>query len=160
MGYGFPAAIGAQLGKPNDLVVAVVGDGGFQMTMSELATAAIHKLPMKIIIINNSYLGMVRQWQELFFDNRESGVDMEGNPDFIKIGEAFGIKGFYLRRAGDVVKVLKKALDYNDGPCIVDAQVVKADNVFPMIPAGAAVSEMLIDEPPKSRKMQKPVGST
>ena len=160
MGYGFPAAIGAQLGKPDDLVVAVVGDGGFQMTMSELATAAIHKLPMKIIIINNSYLGMVRQWQELFFDNRESGVDMEGNPDFVKIGEAFGIKGFYLRRAGDVVKVLKKALDYNDGPCIVDAQVVKADNVFPMIPAGAAVSDMLIDEPPKSQKMQKPVGST
>ena len=160
MGYGFPAAIGAQLGKPNDLVVAVVGDGGFQMTMSELATAAIHKLPMKIIIINNSYLGMVRQWQELFFDNRESGVDMEGNPDFVKIGEAFGIKGFHLRRAGDVEKVLKKALDYNDGPCIVDAQVVKADNVFPMIPAGAAVSDMLIDEPPKSQKMQKPVGST
>ena len=160
MGYGFPAAIGAQLGKPDDLVLAVVGDGGFQMTMSELATAAIHKLPIKIIIINNSYLGMVRQWQQLFFDNRESGVDMEGNPDFVKIGEAFGIKGFYLRRAGDVEKVLKKALDYNDGPCIVDAQVVKADNVFPMIPAGAAVSDMLIDEPPKSQKMQKPVGST
>jgi len=160
MGYGFPAAIGAQLGKPDDLVVAVVGDGGFQMTMSELATAAIHKLPIKIIIINNSYLGMVRQWQQLFFDNRESGVDMEGNPDFVKIGEAFGIKGFHLRRAGDVVKVLKKALDYNDGPCVVEAQVVKADNVFPMIPAGAAVADMLIDEPPKSQKMQKPVGST
>ena len=160
MGYGFPAAIGAQLGKPDDLVVAVVGDGGFQMTMSELATAAIHKLPIKIIIINNSYLGMVRQWQQLFFENRESGVDMEGNPDFVKIGEAFGIKGFHLRRAGDVVKVLKKALDYNDGPCIVEAQVVKADNVFPMIPAGAAVADMLIDEPPKSQKMQKPVGST
>ncbi len=160
MGYGFPAAIGAQLGKPDDLVVAVVGDGGFQMTMSELATAAIHKLPIKIIIINNSYLGMVRQWQQLFFDNRESGVDMEGNPDFVKIGEAFGIKGFRLRRAGDVVKVLNKALDYNDGPCIVEAQVVKADNVFPMIPAGAAVADMLIDEPPKSQKMQKPVGST
>jgi len=160
MGYGFPAAIGAQLGKPDDLVVAVVGDGGFQMTMCELATAAIHKLPIKIIIINNSYLGMVRQWQQLFFDNRESGVDMEGNPDFVKIGEAFGIKGFHLRRAGDVVKVLKKALDYNDGPCIVEAQVVKADNVFPMIPAGAAVADMLIDEPPKSQKMQKPVGST
>ncbi len=160
MGYGFPAAIGAQLGKPDDLVVAVVGDGGFQMTMSELATAAINKLPIKILIINNSYLGMVRQWQELFFDNRESGVDMEGNPDFVRIGEAFGIKGFHLRRAGDVEKVLKKALDYNDGPCIVDAQVVKADNVFPMIPAGAAVSDMLINEPPKSQKMKKPVGST
>ena len=160
MGYGFPASIGAQLGNPEDLVVAVVGDGGFQMTMSELATAAIHKLPIKILIINNRYLGMVRQWQQLFFDNRESGVDMEGNPDFVKVGEAFGVKGFHLRRAGDVTKVLKKALAYNDGPCIVEAEVVKADNVFPMIPAGAAVSDMLIDEPPKTKKLKKPVGST
>ena len=160
MGYGFPAAIGAQLGKPDDVVVAVVGDGGFQMTMSELATAAINKLPIKILIINNRYLGMVRQWQQLFFDNRESGVNMEGNPDFVKIGEAYGIKGFHLRRAGDVTKVLKKALAYNDGPCIIEAEVVKADNVFPMIPAGAAVSEMLIDEPPAGKKLKKPVGST
>ena len=160
MGYGFPASIGAQLGNPEDLVVAVVGDGGFQMTMSELATAAIHKLPIKILIINNRYLGMVRQWQQLFFDNRESGVDMEGNPDFVKVGEAFGVKGFHLRRAGDVTKVLKKALAYDDGPCIVEAEVVKADNVFPMIPAGAAVSDMLIDEPPKTKKLKKPVGST
>ena len=160
MGYGFPAAIGAQLGNPEDLVVAIVGDGGFQMTMSELATAAIHKLPIKILIINNRYLGMVRQWQQLFFDNRESGVDMEGNPDFVKVGEAFGVKGFHLRRAGDVTKVLKKALAYNEGPCIVEAEVVKADNVFPMIPAGAAVSDMLIDEPPKTKKLKKPVGST
>ena len=160
MGYGFPASIGAQLGNPEDLVVAVVGDGGFQMTMSELATAAIHKLPIKILIINNRYLGMVRQWQQLFFDNRESGVDMEGNPDFVKVGEAFGVKGFHLRRAGDVTKVLKKALAYHDGPCIVEAEVVKADNVFPMIPAGAAVSDMLIDEPPKTKKLKKPVGST
>ena len=160
MGYGFPAAIGAQLGKPKELVVAVVGDGGFQMTMSELATAAIHKLPIKILIINNRYLGMVRQWQQLFFDNRESGVNMEGNPNFVKIGEAYGIKGFHLRRAGDVTKVLNKALAYNDGPCIIEAEVAKADNVFPMIPAGAAVSEMLIDEPPATRKLKKPVGST
>jgi len=160
MGYGFPAAIGAQLGNPEDLVVAIVGDGGFQMTMSELATAAIHKLPIKILIINNRYLGMVRQWQQLFFENRESGVDMEGNPDFVKVGEAFGVKGFHLRRAGDVTKVLKKALAYNEGPCIVEAEVVKADNVFPMIPAGAAVSDMLIDEPPKTKKLKKPVGST
>ena len=160
MGYGFPASIGAQLGNPEDLVVAIVGDGGFQMTMSELATAAIHKLPIKILIINNRYLGMVRQWQQLFFDNRESGVDMEGNPDFVKVGEAFGVKGFHLRRAGDVTKVLKKALAYNEGPCIVEAEVVKADNVFPMIPAGAAVSDMLIDEPPKTKKLKKPVGST
>ncbi|MBT3213549.1 MAG: biosynthetic-type acetolactate synthase large subunit [Deltaproteobacteria bacterium] len=160
MGYGFPAAIGAQLGNAKEVVVAIVGDGGFQMTMSELATAAIHKLPIKILIINNRYLGMVRQWQQLFFDNRESGVNMEGNPDFVKIGEAYGIKGFHLRRAGDVTKVLKKALAYNDGPCIIEAEVAKADNVFPMIPAGAAVSEMLIDEPPAGKKLKKPVGST
>jgi len=160
MGYGFPAAIGAQLGNAKEVVVAIVGDGGFQMTMSELATAAIHKLPIKILIINNRYLGMVRQWQQLFFDNRESGVNMEGNPDFVKIGEAYGIKGFHLRRAGDVTKVLKKALAYNDGPCIIEAEVAKADNVFPMIPAGAAVSEMLIDEPPATMKLKKPVGST
>ena len=160
MGYGLPSAIGAQLGCPDELVVAVVGDGGFQMTMPELATAAIHKLPIKILIINNRYLGMVRQWQELFFDNRESGVDMMGNPDFVKIGEAYGIKGFRLRRTGDITKVLKKALDYNDGPCIIEAEVVKGDNVFPMIPAGAAVADMIIEEPPSGKKLEKPVGST
>ena len=130
MGYGLPSAIGAQLGCPDELVVAVVGDGGFQMTMPELATAAIHKLPIKILIINNRYLGMVRQWQQLFFDNRESGVDMMGNPDFVKIGEAYGIKGFHLRRTGDITKVLQKALNYNEGPCIIEAEVVKSDNVF------------------------------
>ena len=160
MGYGLPSAIGAQLGCPDELVVAVVGDGGFQMTMPELATAAIHKLPIKILIINNRYLGMVRQWQQLFFDNRESGVDMMGNPDFVKIGEAYGIKGFHLRRTGDITKVLEKALDYNEGPCIIEAEVVKSDNVFPMIPAGAAVAEMIIDEPPSDKKLEKPVGST
>ena len=160
MGYGLPSAIGAQLGCPDELVVAVVGDGGFQMTMPELATAAIQKLPIKILIINNRYLGMVRQWQQLFFDNRESGVDMMGNPDFVKIGEAYGIKGFHLRRTGDITKVLQKALDYNDGPCIIEAEVVKSDNVFPMIPAGAAVAEMIIDEPPSDKKLEKPVGST
>ena len=160
MGYGLPSAIGAQLGCPDELVVAVVGDGGFQMTMPELATAAIHKLPIKILIINNRYLGMVRQWQQLFFDNRESGVDMMGNPDFVKIGEAYGIKGFRLRRTGDITKVLKRALDYNDGPCIIEAEVVKGDNVFPMIPAGAAVADMIIEEPPSEKKLEKPVGST
>ena len=79
MGFGFPAAIGAQLARPEDTVIAVVGDGGYQMTLCELATVALHKLPVKILVLNNHYLGMVRQWQELFFDNRESGVDLEGN---------------------------------------------------------------------------------
>ncbi len=158
MGFGFPAAIGAQLGCPNDIVCSISGDGGFQMTLFELATAAILKLPLKIIILNNSYLGMVRQWQELFFDNRESGVDLLGNPDFVKLGEAYGIKGWHIRRPADVGRILQQALDYNDGPCIIEAECIKHENVFPMIPAGAALEDMLT-EPPK-HKMEKPVGST
>jgi acetolactate synthase-1/2/3 large subunit len=158
MGFGFPAAIGAQLGCPNDIVVSISGDGGFQMTLFELATAAILKLPIKIIVLNNHYLGMVRQWQELFFDNRESGVDLIGNPDFVKLAEAYGIKGFHIRRPADVERVLQQALDYNEGPCLIEAECIKTENVFPMIPAGAALEDMLI-EPPK-HKMEKPVGST
>jgi len=158
MGFGFPSAIGAQFGRPNDIVVAVCGDGGFQMTLCELATAAIHKLPIKILVLNNHYLGMVRQWQELFFEDRKSGVDLVGNPDFVKLAEAYGIKGFNIKRPTDVRKILQQALDYNEGPCLINAEVVKTDNVFPMIPAGAALEDMLT-EPPKY-KMEKPVGST
>jgi acetolactate synthase I/II/III large subunit len=158
MGFGMPSAIGAQFGRPDALVVAVVGDGGFQMTMSELATAAVHKLPIKVLIINNKYLGMVRQWQDLFFDNRLSGVDLEGNPDFVKLAEAYGMKGFRIKRNADVSKTLEKALAYNDGPCIIEAEVEKTDNVFPMIPAGLALSEMVLEAPKK--KMAKPTGST
>jgi acetolactate synthase I/II/III large subunit len=158
MGYGFPAAIGAQFGRSQDQVWAIVGDGGFQMTLSELATASIHKLPVKVLIINNSYLGMVRQWQELFFENRLSGVDLQGNPDFVKLAEAYGAKGFRIRRIGDIKRVLNQAIHYNDGPCIVDAVVEKEGNVFPMIPAGAAIRDMLIEAP--KYKMAKPEGST
>ena len=158
MGFGFPAAIGAQLARPKDIVIAVVGDGGYQMTLCELATVALHKLPVKILVLNNHYLGMVRQWQELFFDNRESGVDLEGNPDFVKLAEAYGIKGFNIKRPADVGKILEKAISYNDGPCVINAECVKTENVFPMIPAGAALEDMLT-EPPK-QKMAKPVGST
>src|ERR1700727_1759141 len=93
MGFGFPSAIGAQFALPQEQVIAIVGDGGFQMTLSELATAAIHKLPIKIFILNNHYLGMVRQWQELFYDNHTSGVDLEGNPDFVMLAQSYGIKG-------------------------------------------------------------------
>ena len=157
MGFGLPAAIGAQFGRPDETVVAIVGDGGFQMTLSELATAALHKLPVKVIILDNKYLGMVRQWQTMFYDNRLSGVDLEGNPDFVRLASAYGIEGFRLRRTADIDKVLTKALKH-DGPAVVHAEVEKEDNVFPMIPAGAAISEMLI-EPPK-HKMAKPTGST
>ncbi|HXU81535.1 MAG TPA: biosynthetic-type acetolactate synthase large subunit [Polyangia bacterium] len=158
MGYGFPAAIGAQFALPDKKVWTVVGDGGFQMTMAELSTAMIHKLPVKILVINNHYLGMIRQWQELFYDNRLSGADLEGNPDFVKLAQAYGAKGFRIRRAADVDKILKQAMDWNEGPCIVDAEVVKEDNVFPMIPAGAALRDMIIERP--KEKLEKPTGST
>ena len=158
MGFGFPAAIGAQFARPEAEVWAVVGDGGFQMTICELATAAVHRLAVKVLVINNNYLGMVRQWQEAFFDNRLSGVDLEGNPDFVKLAEAYGVKGLRIRRPADIDRRLKEARDYNEGPCVVVAEVVKEGNVFPWIPAGAAITDMLI-EPPK-RKLEKPSGST
>ncbi|HXH28533.1 MAG TPA: biosynthetic-type acetolactate synthase large subunit [Candidatus Polarisedimenticolia bacterium] len=158
MGFGWPSAIGAQLGNPGKKVWAVVGDGGFQMTCSELATAKNLKAPAKCLIINNNYLGMIRQWQELFYDNRLSGADLVGNPDFVKLAEAYGVKGFRIRRAADVDRILRRAHDYDEGPCVVVAEVVKEDNVFPMIPAGAAVRDMIID-PPRHR-LAKPTGST
>jgi acetolactate synthase-1/2/3 large subunit len=161
MGYGLPAAIGASLGNPDKDVWAIVGDGGVQMTMCELATAAINKVPIKVIIMNNRYLGMVRQWQTMFYDDRKSGVDLEGNPDFAKLAETFpGGLGLNLKRTGDIRKVLEKALEYNDGPCVINAFVEKTDNVFPMIPAGATLEEMLITEPKDTSKLAKPTGST
>jgi acetolactate synthase-1/2/3 large subunit len=158
MGFGFPAAIGAQFAHPDKIVYAVVGDGGFQMTLSELSTAVINKLPIKIIIINNKYLGMVRQWQSLFYDNRLSGVDMEGNPDFVKLAESYGAKGLRIKRSADVKRIVAAALAYNDGPVVIDAMVEKETNVFPMIPAGASLSDMILEEP--KHAMAKPVGST
>jgi acetolactate synthase-1/2/3 large subunit len=149
MGYGLPAALGAQFAHPDELVIAFVGDGGFQMTLSELATAVIHKLPVKIVIINNHYLGMVRQWQAMFFDNRLSGVDLDGNPNFVKLAEAYGCKGFRVKRSADVRRILQAALDYSDGPCVIDIEVEKEDNVYPMIPSGASLNEMIL-EPPKT----------
>lgn len=157
MGFGFPAAIGAQFGKPNDLVVAIVGDGGFQMTLYELATVFVHKLPVKVLIIDNKYLGMVRQWQELFFDNRLSGVDLEGNPDFVKLAESYRLKGVHINKPEHVRERLKEALEY-PGPVVIHAEVIKENNVFPMVPAGKSAHHMII-EPPKV-KLEKPTGST
>jgi acetolactate synthase I/II/III large subunit len=158
MGFGFPAAIGAQLAHPEKTVISISGDGGFQMTLFELATAQLHKLPVKIVVLNNHYLGMVRQWQELFFENRESGVDLIGNPDFCKLAAAYGIPSVYIKRPADVTKQLEKALAYNDGPILIHAECVKTDNVFPMIPAGAALEDMITEAP--RHKMAKPTGST
>ena len=158
MGFGFPAAVGAQFGRPEETVVAICGDGGFQMTLCELATAVVHRLPVKILVLDNKYLGMVRQWQNLFFDNRLSGVDLEGNPDFVKLAESYGAKGFRIKRTADIDKVLQQALAYDEGPCVIHAECEKEDNVFPMIPAGAALTDMLIEAP--KQKLAQPKGST
>lgn len=157
MGFGFPAAIGAQLGRPNDLVVAICGDGGFQMTLFELATVSIHKLPVKVIIIDNKYLGMVRQWQELFFENRLSGVDLEGNPDFVKLAGAYGVKGVHIDKVKDVRGKLTEALEHK-GPVLVHAEVIKETNVFPMVPAGKSAYHMIVEAP--AEQLEKPTGST
>ena len=158
MGYGFPAAIGAQFAKPDACVVAIVGDGGFQMTLAELATAVIHRLPVKVLVIDNKYLGMVRQWQELFYENRLSGVDLVGNPDFCSLAESYGAKGVHIRSTSEVTSKLQEALDYNEGPCVIHAEVLKEDNVYPMIPAGAPLSAMLLG--PTAESLEKPSGST
>lgn len=158
MGYGFPAAIGAQLARPEETVVAFVGDGGFQMTSYELATACNHKLPIKIVVLNNHCLGMVRQWQELFYDNRLSGTDLVGNPDFVKLAEAYGAKGVRIQSPAEVDAKLREALAVTDRPVVINAEVRRTENVFPMIPAGAPLTSMIIEAP--TTKMVRPVGST
>ena len=139
MGFGLPAAIGAQVANPDKKVLAIVGDGGFQMTFQELMMVKEYNLPVKIFIINNSYLGMVRQWQELFNNRRYSSVDLSYNPDFIKIGEAYGIKSIQLKTKKDLKKHLKKILE-SDEAVLVECIVEKEENVYPMIPAGKDVS--------------------
>ena len=142
MGFGLPAAIGAQVANPNKKVLAIVGDGGFQMTFQELMMVKEYNLPVKIFIINNSYLGMVRQWQELFHEKRYSSVDLSYNPDFIKIGEAYGIKSIQLKNKKDLKKYLKKILE-SDEAVLVECIVEKEENVYPMIPAGKDVSQLV-----------------
>ena len=142
MGFGLPAAIGAQVANPDKKVLAIVGDGGFQMTFQELMMIKEYKLPVKIFIINNSYLGMVRQWQELFNDRRYSSVDLSYNPDFIKIGEAYGIKSVTLRTKEDLKNKLKELIESDEG-VLINCIVEKEENVYPMIPAGTSVAQMV-----------------
>jgi len=145
MGFALPAAIGVAFAVKDKPILCITGDGGFQMNMQELATAAYHKLPIKIFIINNSFLGMVRQWQELFHAEKYSFTDLsDSNPDFVKLAEAFDIKAYSVSSINDVEPVLKEALSYNDGPILVDFKVVKEDMVFPIVPAGASISDMII----------------
>jgi len=159
MGFGFPAAIGAQLGCPDEAVVAIVGDGGFQMTMCELATAARLRLPVKVVVLDNSALGMVYQWQDMFYGARYSGVIMDDNPDFAMIARAYaGVAAWTLEQNEDTDSVLTHALSYQDGPALVHVKVQIRENVFPMIPAGAPLTSMLLEAP--TAELEKPQGST
>jgi len=142
MGFGMPAAIGAQVGARNKKVVLIVGDGGFQMTLEEIMMIRQYNLPVKVVIINNSFLGMVRQWQELFKDRRYSFVDLECNPDFVKIADAYGIKSERLKTKADLENKLKDLILSDEG-VILDCIVEREENVFPMIPAGKTVSQMI-----------------
>jgi len=143
MGYGFPAAIGAQLAFPDKLVVDVAGDASIQMNIQELATAVCHKLPIKILILNNGYLGMVRQWQELFYERNYCATCMDAQPDFVKLAEAYGAEGFRIKRPEELEPVMAKALS-SPRTSIIDVRVAREENVYPMVPAGAALDEMLL----------------
>lgn len=143
MGYGFPAAIGAQLAFPDKMVITIAGDGSIQMNIQELATAVANKLPVKVIILNNGHLGMVRQWQELFYDGNYVSTNMEAQPDFVKLAEAYGADGFRIENREDLMTELEKALS-TPNPAFVDIRVEREENVYPIVPAGAALDEMLL----------------
>ncbi len=143
MGFGMPSAIGAKLARPKDHVVAIVGDGGFQMTIQELGVLAQHKIAVKILLLDNNYLGMVRQWQELFFERRYSFVELD-NPDFIKIAEGFGVEGKRISDPSMLEEAVQEMLDYN-GPYLLHLDVQKEENVFPMIASGKAVDEIVLE---------------
>jgi acetolactate synthase I/II/III large subunit len=142
MGFGLPAAMGAKVGCPNETVVCIAGDGSVQMNMQELATCAQDGIAIKVFIMNNGYLGMVRQWQELFWDKRYSQVDMGQWPDFVKLAEAYGATGLRFEDKKTLVSDMKEALAV-DGPVLVDVRVTREENTYPMIPAGQPARNMV-----------------
>jgi acetolactate synthase-1/2/3 large subunit len=142
MGFGLPAAMGAAVGNPAVPSVLLTGDGSFQMNIQELATCKEHDIPVKAVIMNNGYLGMVRQWQELFWDRRYSNVDMGSWPDWVKLAEAYGATGVRLTDKTTLVADLKTAIE-TPGPVVVDVRVTREENTYPMIPAGSAAREMV-----------------
>lgn len=143
MGYGLPASIGAQLAFPDRLVIAIVGDGSIQMNIQELITAVSNHLPVKIVILNNRYLGMVRQWQELFYNGVYASTNMEAQPDFVKLAEAYGAEGYRIEKVELLESTLEQALS-SANTAIIDVRVDREENVYPMVPAGAALDEMLL----------------
>ena len=143
MGFGLPAAIGAQIACPEKLVVDIAGDGSIQMNIQEMATAVQYNLPVKIVILNNRYLGMVRQWQELFYNRCYACTEMDHAPDFVKLAEAYGGVGLRATKPDDVESVLKEGLSIKK-PVIMDFLVEREEGVYPMVPAGAPITEMLL----------------
>jgi acetolactate synthase-1/2/3 large subunit len=143
MGYGLPASIGAQLAFPDKLVIAIVGDGSIQMNIQEMITAVSNNLPVKIVILNNRYLGMVRQWQELFYNRVYASTNMEAQPDFVKLAEAYGAEGYRIEKVQDLEPMLEQALS-SPNTALIDVRVEREENVYPMVPAGAALDEMLL----------------
>jgi acetolactate synthase-1/2/3 large subunit len=143
MGFGLPAAHGAKIGAPDRIVIGIIGDGGFQMTIQELATINQTGAAVKIVLMNNTYLGMVRQWQQLFFNKRYSETHLK-NPDFIKVAEGFGIKGRRILERKELEKGIEEMLEY-DGPFLLEVPIEKEENVFPMVPSGASVSDIIIN---------------
>jgi len=145
MGFGFPSAIGAQMANPDRVVVSINGDGGMQMCAQELAICAINNIPVKVVIINNQVLGMVRQWQELIYDNRYSHIDLSGSPDFVKLSEAYGVKGFRATNKEEARAVWEEALRH-PGPAVVEFVVRKEENVYPMVAQGSTIDEMIMGD--------------
>ncbi|OZB96317.1 biosynthetic-type acetolactate synthase large subunit [Paenibacillus sp. XY044] len=145
MGFGLPSAIGAQMANPERLVISVNGDGGMQMCSQELAICAINNIPVKVVIINNQVLGMVRQWQELIYDNRYSHIDLEGSPDFVKLAEAYGVKGLRATNKEEARTAWKEALE-TPGPVVVEFVVSKGENVYPMVTQGSTIDQMLMGD--------------
>lgn len=145
MGFGFPSAIGVQMAHPGKLVISVNGDGGMQMCAQELAICAINNIPVKVVIINNQVLGMVRQWQEIIYDNRYSHIDLAGSPDFVKLSEAYGVKGLRATNKEEARRVWQEALDH-PGPVVIDFVVAREENVFPMVTQGRTIGEMLMGD--------------
>jgi acetolactate synthase-1/2/3 large subunit len=145
MGFALPAAIAAQMARPDETVWCVIGDGGFQMTMQELAVAVVEKVPVKFGLVNNSYLGMVRQWQELFHKHNYVAVDLSGPPDYIKLAEAYSIPAWRVQRPDELDMAIGAAMAY-PGPALIEFQVYKEENCFPMVVPGTALSEVIPDE--------------
>ena len=154
MGFGFPAALGAQKAYPNKTVLCITSEGSFQMNLQELAVAAIHKLPVKVVLLNNQFHGMVRQWQDLFYDGRYASSDLGAIPDFVKLAEAYGILGLHSDGPADVEAVLKEGLRHK-GPVLMNFAIDRFENCYPMIPAGGAQHEMVLEDPPQLKTARK-----